>query len=53
MIGKSNDRGSITGHAVNSKNSNCPYEPNFDWKYADENGKWADAGQGLSIWNQC
>ena len=53
MIGSSSERGSTTGYAYNPNNYNCPYDAAYDWKYYNRYGNWADAGKGLSIWNQC
>ena len=53
MIGDSRNRGSNTGYAANRNNYNCPYDPAYDWKYLNGYRNWANAGQGLSIWNQC
>ena len=53
MIGASNDRGSNYGYAYNTNNYNCPYDPAYDWQYVNRYNNWANAGKGLSIWNQC
>ena len=53
MIGRSSNRGSTTGYAYNRANYNCPYDPAYDWKYYNRYSNWANAGQGLSIWNKC
>ena len=53
MIGRSSDRGSTTGWAYNNNNYNCPYDPAYDWKYYNRYNNWANAGEGLSIWNEC
>ena len=53
MIGRSSDRGSTTGWALNRNNNNCPYDPAYDWKYVDRYNNWTNAGRGLSIWNRC
>ena len=38
------NRGSTTGNAYNSNDYNCPYDPAYDWKYANHYNNWADAG---------
>ena len=53
MIGSSSDRGTTWGFAYNDNNYNCPYTAAYDWKYNNRYNNWANAGQGLSIWNQC
>ena len=53
MIGKASDCGSTTGYAYNRNNFNCPYDAIYDWKYNNRYNNWANAREGLSIWNKC
>jgi len=50
MVGPKSHLGSTSGHFYNRSKADCPYTPDYTWKYFDHYGNWRDADKGFSIW---